>query len=186
MALKCKSVTHSDMNTKILLSPWHPRSPRYCFLILSQINNYSISAHKITWAPQNGAERLFQVTLLCNIFWQDKANALKQISQHNSWPLFLFKRSFCRKMSSNPSHQMSLASQHLFLRPEIKTGKRFYKEKSVRDCYQKISLGDQFCSWQSSTFCTQDVLSMEQESTTAQMRLPFKGKVDPTHSSHHL
>lgn len=97
---------------------------------------------------------------------------------------FLLKRSFCRKMSSNPPHQMGLVSWHLFLRPEIKTGKRFHKERSVQDCYQKISLDNQYCSWQtfpdirSSSFCTQDVVSMEQESITAQIRLPFKRKMD--------
>lgn len=67
----------------------------------------------------------------------------------------------------------SWIKKHTFLKPEIKTGKRFPKEENVKDCYQKINLGNQICSWQPfpdirNRSWMQDALPMEWESEAAQ------------------
>lgn len=60
IALEHKSETCRNMSTKILLSRWHLRSATQCSLITNPISSYSVSAHVITWVPQNRAERLLQ------------------------------------------------------------------------------------------------------------------------------
>lgn len=121
------------------------------------------------------------VTLLHNVFWQDKAKVLKRTSHHDSDNLFCLRYLFAGWHAQTHLIKWGWLLDTFFYDQRLRLERGFIRKKVLRTAIKKLTLVISFAAdWQtfldirSSSFCMRDVVSVEQESITAQIRLPIQ------------